>query len=139
MDTQAVDVWQSAVPVKFVVNGAACTLKFTLLQFDADATALYFGTEWKAATKDDGTTIANTFILDLASTPNLAEKALAVEWGDANSTSRLVIPRGMISEREGLKLTRTNSQSLGVTFEALDSAGRLGYILTNAAGITAAA
>ncbi|MFE0151388.1 hypothetical protein ACFWY5_29875 [Nonomuraea sp. NPDC059007] len=139
VDSQPVEVWQSATPVKYVVNSAACQLKFTLLQFDADATALYFGTTWVKAKKEDGTEVPNVFTLDLASTPELAEKALVVEWGDANSVSRLVIERGMVSEREGLKLTRTSAQSLGVTFDALDSDGRLGYILTNASGISAAA
>jgi hypothetical protein len=139
VDSQAVEVWQSATPVKYVVNSAACQLKFTLMQFDADGTALYFGSSWVAAEDAEGNPISGVFTLDLASTPELAERMIAVEWGDANSTSRLIIPRGMVSEREGLKLTRTNAQSLGVTFEALDSNGRLGYILTNASGITAAA
>ncbi|MEU7863487.1 hypothetical protein [Nonomuraea sp. NPDC049141] len=139
VDSQPVEVWQSATPVKYVVNAASCQLKFTLMQFDSDATAIYFGSDWVPAKKTDGTTIPGVFVLDLASTPELAEKAIAVEWGDVNSTSRLIIPRGMVSEREGLKLTRTNAQSLGVTFEALDSNGRLGFILTNASGISAAA
>ncbi|MFD8527803.1 hypothetical protein ACFV0L_10385 [Streptosporangium canum] len=135
VDSAPIEVWQSATPVKYVVNAAACSLKFTLLQFDADGTALYFGTTWQQAKGENDTPITGVYRLDLASTPELAERAIAVEWGDANSTSRLIIPRGMISEREGLKLTRTNAQSLGVTYEALDSAGVLGYILSNAASI----
>ncbi|MFC4117539.1 phage tail tube protein [Nonomuraea zeae] len=139
VDSQPVEVWQSATPVKYVVNSASCQLKFTLMQFDSDATALYFGSSWVAAEDAEGNPITGVFTLDLASTPDLAEKAIAVEWGDANSVSRLIIPRAMVSEREGLKLTRTNAQSLGVTMDALDTAGRLGYILTNASGISAAA
>lgn len=135
VDSAPVEVWQSAVPVKYVVNSAACQLKFVLMQFDKEGTELYFGSSFTQAMGPDNQPINGVFKLDLASTPELAEKALAVEWGDANSTSRLIIPRGMISEREGLKLTRTNAQTLGVTYEALDDDGVLGYILTNASQI----
>jgi hypothetical protein len=103
-----------------------------LSQFDADATALYFGTEWTPAEDGTGTPIPGVYVLNLESTPELAERALLVEWSDGAVTNRLIIPRGMVSEREGLKLTRVDSQTLGVTLDALDSGGSLGYILTNA-------
>lgn len=136
LDTTPVEAMQSATPIKYVVKSAAAQLKFTMLQWDDDTVALYFGASLVA----DATNHVKKLIL--ASTPALVETALVVEWGDyveddtatpvtvTGVKNRLVIPRGMVSTKDPIKLSRTDVQSLGVTYDALDVGGQLGYLLT---------
>ena len=127
---------QSASPVKYVLSSAALTLTFTMLQFDEDTVELYFGTSW--------TVQGDVRRLDLASSPALAEHAMVIEFGDwteeddgnggvtiTGAKNRLVIPRGMVSSVNEFKINRTETSALGVTFDAMDRAGSLGYLLTN--------
>lgn len=139
LETTPIEAHQSAVPIGFVINSASCQLKFTCLEFNMDTVELYFGTKW--------TTAGAISTLDLTSTPALATKAMVVEWGDwvettdgadppvititGGTKNRLVIPRGMVSSRDPMKLERLGAQTLGVTYDALDSSGKLGTLLTN--------
>ncbi|GAA2665211.1 phage tail tube protein [Nonomuraea recticatena] len=132
IETQPVEAWQSGVPIKYLVTSAAFQLKFTLHQFDKESVELYFGSSFRQATGAGGTPVTGVFQLDLSSTPALAETAMIVEWKDATVTNRLIVPRASVSARDGLKLVRNDNNKLGVTLNALDSGGRLGYILTNA-------
>lgn len=128
---------QSAVPIKYVVKDASMSIKFVMLEFNTNTVELYFGKAW--------TTASGLSSLSLDSTPNLLEKALVIEWGDytevlddttytvTGNKNRLVIPRGMVSSKDVIKLERNGVQSLGVTYEALDINGTLGTLLTNAA------
>lgn len=139
VETNPVNVHQSATPIKYVVNSASATLAFSMMQFDKHTVPVYFGTDFTEG--EDG-----TLVLDLASTPSLAENAIIVEWGDfTESTSgdipalrsgtkaRLIIPRGMLSERQAITLTKADAQSLGVTIQALDYNGSLGTVLMRTA------
>lgn len=136
LDTTPVEALQSATPIKYVVKSAAASLKFQMLQWDNDTVALYFGATLVA----DATNKVNKLVLQ--STPSLVETALIVEWGDyvedlaatpvtvTGTKNRLVIPRGMVDTKDPIKLSRTDVQSLGITYEALDVNGQLGYLLT---------
>lgn len=139
-NTNPIPAMQSATPVKYVVKDASMGVKFTMLQFSADTVELYFGKKW--------TTAGGVQTLSLDSTPALLEKAMVIEWGDytevsdgatppvvtlTGNKSRLVIPRGMVSAKDVIKLERSGVQTLGVTFDALDINGTLGNLITNAA------
>jgi hypothetical protein len=123
--TQAINAWQSAVPVKYLVTGATFQMAFVLLQFDAEAVELYFGSAFEVNATDE-------FKMDVASNPDLVETSLIVEWSDSTVTNRLYVPRAQVSAREALTLIRTGATSLGMTLDALDSAGNLGTIFTTA-------
>lgn len=137
LDTTPVEAHQSATPIKYVVKSAAASLKFQMLQWDDDTVGLYFG----ATLTTDSVNHVKKLVLQ--STPSLIETALIVEWGDytedvtvpetpvvTGTKNRLVIPRGMVNTKDPIKLSRTDVQSLGVTYEALDVNGQLGYLLT---------
>lgn len=136
IDTDPIRAHQSATALKYVLKDASMTLKFTCMQWDTDTVQLYFGASL--------VTTGGVSKLVIESTPALAEKALCVEWGDytqddvavpptiTGTKSRFVVQRGMVSDKDAIKLTRTDVQALGITFDALDSDGQLGYILTNA-------
>ncbi|WP_436776047.1 hypothetical protein [Yinghuangia sp. YIM S09857] len=131
IETQALEAWQSATPVMHTVTAASLQVKATLLQTDPATTSLYFGAEWEKVTDAQGQEVPGVFRLPIASNPTLAELAMIVQWGDAKVSNMLVIPRGMVSSRDALKLVRADAQSLGVTYDALDSSGVLGYVLSN--------
>ncbi|MEV2279182.1 hypothetical protein AB0I72_26735 [Nocardiopsis sp. NPDC049922] len=139
VETNPVNVHQSATPVKFVVASASATLAFTMMQFDENTVPVYFGTDFV-----DG--VDGTKVLDLSSTPELAENVVIVEWGDfvedtsgatpvlvSGTKARLIVPRGMLSERNAISLTKTDAQQLGVTIQALDLNGSLGKVLMKTA------
>jgi len=128
VETSPVEAWQSAVPVTYLVTSASFTMKFILQQFDKESVELYFGASFVAVPEETG-----VYQLDLSSSPALAETAMVIEWSDATVKNRLVVPRASVSARDGLQLVRTSNQKLGVTMSALDSSGKLGWILTNAA------
>lgn len=126
---------QSASPIKYVLKSASLALKFVLLQMDTDTVELYFGDKWS--------TTGGVNKISLKSSPTLAEHALLVEYGDYTETAgtpptltgtknRLVIPRGMVSDLDEIKIARSSTLSLGLTFEAMDESGELGYLLSNA-------
>lgn len=143
VETNPVTVHQSATPVKYVVTSASVTLAFTMMQFDENTVPLYFGADFVEQAN-------GTLTLDLASTPDLREQVLIVEWGDFTETpnesdptgpatlvsgtkTRLILPRIMLSERNAITLTRTDAQQLGVTVQALDVGGKLGTVLMKSA------
>lgn len=121
--TQAINAWQSAVPVKYLVTGATFQLAFTLLQFDKEAVELYFGSTFETNATDE-------FKMDVDSNPNLIETALVVEWTDVTVTNRFYVPRAQVSAREALALVRTGATQVGMTLDALDDGGILGTLYT---------
>jgi hypothetical protein len=127
IETQPIEVWQSAVPAKFLVTSAALQIQFVMQQFDKDSVELYFGAAFVETEVDSG-----VFKLDLSSAPDMLETSLLVHWEDATTKNRLYIPRATVSTRDALSLVRTDNQKLGVTLDALDSGGIFASILTNA-------
>lgn len=121
--TQAINAWQSAVPVKYLVTAATFQMAFVLLQFDKDATELYFGGSFATNATDE-------FKMDVESNPDLVETSLVIEWNDATVENRLYVPRAQVSAREALTLVRTGATSLGLTMDALDQGGTLATIFT---------
>ncbi|WP_162795867.1 hypothetical protein [Nonomuraea lactucae] len=126
LSTNDIPVWQSAAPATTVITGAGLTVTFRLMQFDKDTTALFFGGKW---VKSDTTPV--TSMLTLPSTPELVTKALIIMWGDSTRVAALYIPRAQVNEREGFTLTRTNPNSLAMTFKALDANGKLGDLIVS--------
>lgn len=121
--TQPINAWQSAVPIKYLVTGASFQLAFVLLQFDKEATELFFGSSFIVNATDE-------FKMNIESNPDLVETSLVVAWNDSTVQNRLYIPRAQVSAREALTLIRTGATSLGLTMDALDSGGNLGTIFT---------
>lgn len=125
-----VNVWQSAVPVLFNVSAASFSIQATFSETNINTTELFFGANWVAVTPEGGGT-ADTWRLDLSSTPDLQEISLVVDWSQGTTLSRVVIPRAMIQERGAITLVRNAAQEYQLTIDALDSDGKLGYVLTN--------
>ncbi|MFG2228030.1 hypothetical protein [Streptomyces sp. NPDC048644] len=126
IETDPVNVWQSAVPVLFNVKSAAFQIKATLMETSKITTELFFGAAWVESQETPG-----LFRLDLLSTPDVKELALVVDWSQGKTQYRCVIGRAMISDRGAIQLQRTENGKFELTIDALDYNGGLGYVLTN--------
>ncbi|MFT2017718.1 hypothetical protein ACMA1D_18040 [Streptomyces sp. 796.1] len=126
IETDPVNVWQSAVPVLYNVKSAAFQVKATLMETSKLTTELFFGAKW-VESKD----VPGLFRLDLKSTPELSEISLVVDWSQGKVQYRCVIGRAMISDRGAIQLQRAENGKYELTIDALDYNGGLGYVLTN--------
>ncbi|MEV6419060.1 hypothetical protein [Streptomyces sp. NPDC051662] len=132
IETQPVNAWQSASPVLYTVTSASFSIKATLQETNQVTTELFWGAEWLEVMSNDPTPVGTgVFRLDLSSTPDLRELSIVVDWNQNAIRSRCVIPRAMISDRGAIQLSRTENGKFELTIEALDSAGGLGFVLTN--------
>ncbi|MYX26052.1 hypothetical protein GTY75_05110 [Streptomyces sp. SID8381] len=130
VNTDPVNVWQSAVPVLYNVTSATFSIQATFAETNINTTELFFGAQW-VEVKDAQGQATGTYRLDLASTPELQEISLVVDWSQGDVRNRVVIPRAMVQDRGAITLVRTAAQEYQLTIEALDSNGSLGYVLTN--------
>jgi hypothetical protein len=125
-DSNDINAWQSASPVKIVQTTVGLELQFTMEQTNQDSTGLFlFGDDW---TGD----INNVASLVLSSNPDLNEVALVVEWDDdEDNTNRLLVPRCVVTDRQAIQLVRTDAVKYGVTMRVLDSNGTLATWLSD--------
>ncbi|MFB7906415.1 hypothetical protein ACFC1T_08310 [Kitasatospora sp. NPDC056076] len=130
IETDPVNAWQSATPVLYAVKSASVQIKATLIESNALTTELFWGASW-IALKDSTGKETGVYRLDLSSTPDLQELSLVIDWSQRNTFYRCVIPRAMINDRGAITLQRKESQKYELTISALDTAGSLGYVLTN--------
>lgn len=108
-----VETWQSVSPVRLVHSQRDLSLKFSLMQVNADTLPFFFG----------GGALDANLNYAVSGLPQVTERALGVEFTDGpNVTHRIVVPRGAVTETEDAAITRTAPIKLGVTFVALLSA-----------------
>jgi hypothetical protein len=114
-----VDTWQAVSPVRFIYADRDLTLKFSLLQFNADTLPLFMGGD---AVKPVTGGTGGVFTYDLADGPSANEHALGLEFTDGDAvTYRFVIPRGQVTASDDIKLARKSAAQLGITFTALNN------------------
>ncbi|MFI2031396.1 phage tail tube protein [Streptomyces buecherae] len=129
VETSPVAAWQSAVPVLYIVTGAAFSVKSTFIETNPVTTELFFGAPWEEV--KTGETGTGVYRLNLSSTPEFADVSLVVDWQQKGYLWRVVISRAMVSDRGAIQLTRKEPHKYELTLEGLDFAGGLGYVLTN--------
>ncbi|MFD5069140.1 hypothetical protein ACFWNC_14580 [Streptomyces sp. NPDC058369] len=133
IQTTPLPAWQSAAPVLYNVEGATFQVQATLLETSKLVTETFFGAEWEEVMEDVGGTPTATGVyrLNLASTPELKEFSLVVDWKQKDNHWRAVIKRGMINERGAITLQRTQPGQYELTIDAMDADGQLAYLLTD--------
>lgn len=123
-------MWQSAVPVKTTLDTVSLEISFNMGQVNLNTWGLYFFV----------TNFTNNFgeaKLTIPSNPGSQEKALIIQWTDDEADqTRLVFPRAVLTDREGLQLVRNQATLAGVTFRCLDSSGTLGYMYSENPDLT---
>lgn len=124
-DVEEFFAWQSAVSVKQSITQIGLELKFNMIQVNQDTTALFFfGSDWSVS--------GGTATLSILSNVNVDERALGVEWtDDAGKINRLLLGRGMVTDREDMTISRKELVAQGVTFKALEANGYLARLLSN--------
>lgn len=125
VDTTDIKAWQSLTPVKTTVTGIGLVVKFNMIQVNQETTSEYFfGNSWVNS--------AGVGRLDFSASPDLQERALVIEWeDDEDNNNRLVFGRGVFTDRDAFQLVRTDATAFGLSYEALDNAGLMGYLLSN--------
>ncbi|AXI78054.1 phage tail tube protein [Peterkaempfera bronchialis] len=113
-----IETWQSISPARYVYESRDLTLKFSLLQFNEDTLPFFMGGS-TVATVDAANSVYSYDVLD---DPQVDERALGLEFTDSASVSyRFVIPRGLVTASDDIKLVRKSAAMLGVTFTAVSS------------------
>jgi hypothetical protein len=130
VNSDPVNVWQSAVPVLYNVTSATFSIQATFAESNVDTTELFYGASWVPVLNGGGNP-TGSYRLDISSSPTLQEISLVVDWSQSGIYNRVVIPRAMVQDRGAITLVRTSAQEYQLTIEALDSNGSLGYVLTN--------
>lgn len=125
VNTTDINAWQKLVPVKTTLTGIGLTVKFNMIQVNQETTSEYFfGNTW--------VNLSGAGKLDFSSSPSLQERSLVVQWEDDEANNnRFVFGRGTFTDRDAFTLVRSAATALGITFECLDNAGSLGYLLSN--------
>lgn len=125
MDTSGIKAWQSTSDVKTVITGANLDAKIKMIQITKLTTGeFFFGASW--------TNAGNQGKLIIPSSPNLQERSMVIDWTDDQLAHyRLVLDRGLYSDRDALSLTKSDATAWGVTFHVEDNNGELGYLLTD--------
>jgi hypothetical protein len=123
LDTDTIDVWQSAAPGRYVVKAAGLDVEFTMVQSNADTTGFFFGSTWTV--DEDLATML------FSSTPEIDTRSLGIEWGEGAIVNRLIVGLGSVTDRDAIDLKRTDAQAYKVTFSAMDKAGSLATLLSN--------
>lgn len=118
-------MWQSVPPVKKALESGNFTLEFAMGQTNQTTLSLYFfGAEFVLS--------GGLGRLDMSSAPSVDERVLVVDWtDDEGDNNRLVIPRAIITDREGVQLVRNEATVYGITVEALDDDGLYAYLLSD--------
>lgn len=128
VDLTEIKAWQTGAVVKRGIDSIGLEIKFSLMQTNKESTALYFaGSTWANGASGVAT-------LTVPSNPTISsmEHALCIEWtDDSGDIQRLYSGRGIVSDREEIKLTRTDAVMYGVTYVAFDNNGELARILSN--------
>lgn len=119
IDTEDINAWQSAVPVRRIVTGSSLEIGFTLIQSNPDTLGLYFNAVQVGAN------------FEIPVSPDPLERAIIVDWIDGGENFRLVVPRAQLTDAGEMTLARGEAVGFEMTFTALPPAtGPLATVLT---------
>lgn len=128
VSTEPIKKWQSLLPVKYTISDMSLEIKFVMNQWNRANSSLYmYGNQWV-------NTAAGHSHMVVDSSPEISdlERAMVVEFtDDGGYLTRFYIPRGMVVERDEIKLNRTTDLKLGITYHVMDSSGTMYEIFTN--------
>jgi hypothetical protein len=123
-NSEDINVWQSAFPVRKIGTGFEASASFTLRQWNAETIALAFG----------GGTVAETSTGVYTYTPpdvsDIDERCAVIEWADGNRSYRWVIARCTVSEGVETNLVRSGAADLPITLAVLGADNEDPWYLT---------
>ncbi|MFC6884687.1 MULTISPECIES: phage tail protein [Actinomadura] len=113
-----VDSWQYAASIRMMQSDRDLTVKLTLIQVNLDTLPFFFHGD-PTALPAPGAGASTRLDLPPTSTP--PEFSLAVEFKDGATTTRLHLPRAVVTENDEIALARNGAVKFGVTIAALAS------------------
>lgn len=128
VSTEAIKKWQSKMPVKYIVTEVALEVAFVMNQVNKENSETYlYGAQWENA----GANYLSHMVVSSNITVGDLERAMVVEFtDDVDNITRFYFPRGIVVEREELKLAKTDVK-LGITYHAMDNDGDMFEVFTN--------
>lgn len=112
-----VDSWQSVAAVRFVQSDRDLTVKFQLIQINADTLPFVMGSGDTALTPD----VDGVLRYDISATPVPVEFALGLEFSDGESVTRFHVPRGVVTDMDEVQFAKNAPVKLGITINAIAS------------------
>jgi len=111
-DTEEINAWQTAEPVRVLTTAEPKTIAFELLQFDRDTVALAF--------RGGSFTATSPYVYTPPAAGATQEVAMVIEAIDGAETFRWCWPRvGLSGEDIEIQLVRSDAMRLPLTFDAL--------------------
>jgi hypothetical protein len=131
-DVEKKRLWQSKGIVKVIVKSIEFTAKLELVEWNAITFPLWYsGGAWTPITGHTG-----QFRYDVSSEPDTDERMFGFEWKVDDSTFRLVVPRGQVSDVGDAKLVNNDWTPVETTVEGLATSGSpIAFYLTDFAGV----
>lgn len=127
VSVSAIKKWQSKMPVKYFVDEVKMEVSFTMNQVNVPNTELYnYGSQW--VKQANGTVkmavSSNILAKDL-------ERAMVIQFtDDLDQITRYYFARGIVVERDEMKLTRSDVK-LGLKYHVMDASGFMYDIFSN--------
>jgi hypothetical protein len=108
-----IDTWQTVAAIRYVYSDRDLSVKFALMQLNADTLPFFFGSPPLAPG-------SSGLSHEIAAAPQVQERALGIEFRDGpDITHRFYIPRGVVTETDETSFSRNTAVRLGITFSAL--------------------
>lgn len=112
---EKVRAWQSSKAVRTIITEDELSLSFALQQWNEDSIALAFG----GGTFSVANVTEAKFVPPAAGTVD--ERSFVFEWVDGSLTSRLYVPKGMVTDVGEITVGKSGAIELALTVEVLGS------------------
>ena len=122
-DSESLQPWQSAVPLREVITGRSITMQFVIWSLNEQTLALYFDADVPSA---DATTGAIDMELRTDTPAHLY--AIGIDSADAERVFRISFRRASLSDAGDMAISRGAAVPLDCTLSALDDGGVLGRV-----------
>jgi hypothetical protein len=112
---EKIRAWQASKAVRTIVTEDELSIQFTLMEWNEKTLALALGGGTFSATTGGDT----KYVPPVSG--SVDERSFVFEWLDDSITTRLVVPRGMVTNVEEITVAKSGAVQLGLTVEVLGS------------------
>ena len=121
-DSETLQPWQSAVPLREVITGRSVTMQFVIWSLNEQTIALYFDANVPAASAD------GTIDMELRTDTPAHLYAIGIDSANAERVFRISFRRASLSDAGDMAISRGAAVPLDCTLSALDDGGVLGRV-----------
>lgn len=121
-DSETIQPWQSAVPLREVITGRSVTMQFVIWSLNEQTIALYFDADVPTAAAD------GTIDMELRTDTPTHLYAIGIDSADAERVFRISFRRASLSDAGDMAISRGAAVPLDCTLSALDDGGVLGRV-----------